>query len=790
MHSEAIDTTNATPANAAALIERKPLLDALTFLARHIVERGNTIPILSCVLICATDAGVRLAGTDLDIFAETTIPAAWDVPGSFAADSAALLAAVKACDGDTINLAVDGGKLKVWGSGVAVSVTILPACDFPAAKAIEKPARLVFDAATLAADVLRVRGSVSTEETRYYLNGAYFHAPVMAADAPPVLRMVSTDGHRLSVVERPLGAIEGDALPAHIVPRKLLAAMSALFGKKPAGDVALTFDGAACRMIVDCGDWSLRSKTIDGTFPEYGRVIPSQNMKQATFNADALAATAKAMRKAVPAKQTRAVVVSLSSAGASLCMIGPDGSVAAPLAASWIDTAAKGESEVQPSLDIGFNVAYLADLAAAFPAGDLVAHLADAATPVLWTSPAAPEFRMVLMPMRVDDAPASSVKRQPAAPVVERVKSAVDVFSEAYRAAFEARDGAAMKAALGVYTQSADFIRQNEMATFAGRAHSQLAMICARIRSDALRAVDMASFQAKREGLRLRRAVRRDTAICRSREGYRRGSFARLGENMRRADETRAQIAAIEGYLADDARDVLPVMLTDGKRSFVLASDLANVAATGIALRKASGEYARSRRRCAVMRSEIARIIQPREPKAKAAAAPAADSSEIAALRDMVAAMAARIDALETTERVAAVAVEPHAGDDDGRDAYIATLLAERDALRAERDAAIGERDEARQALTVADRAAADVNAERERASNEAARLGEARLRTARRMVALRTAARAGSATTAALDAATAELERLRPVAAAIAAMAGAVAAPAASNVTPLRVAA
>ncbi len=677
-----IDTaiTAAAAVAPAALVERAPLVAALSFLSGNIVERRNTIPILSNVLIVASEAGARLTGTDLDIQASTDVPAVWDAPASFTVDVVALLAAVKACEGDTVRLQLDAGGVTVSGDGMASRLATLPADDFPAIAPIgDNPVGFVLDAATLSHDWTRVQACQSTEETRYYLNGILMHAPARAEDRRALV-FAATDGHRLGVVERecPAGAAN---LPDSIIPRKAVKALLKAVGKKAAGEVALQVNGA--RIDLQAGGWSLASKLIDGTFPDYTRVIPHANDKLATFDGAALAKAAGNMCK-VGKEKTPAIRLTIDAAtGATLQRSDVEGGRSAVgVAAAWKDNAKRDPST---GLAIGFNGKYLCELLGGFPAGDVVLHLADASAPTLMTCAAAPELRYVLMPMRVDGS-TPAAKAKPAA--CEPIVSASEIAERAYVEAFKARDGAGMRAAVDAYRES-DMLAHTRDGQ-PERVHSQLAMHFARVRSNVLRADKPDTFQAKREGARLRLASKRDSAAYRVRYTSR-GSFRQLGQAERDKAAALATLTGIDGYRADDARDVLPVMLQDGRKVFVTAAGLADTARYYVDVTKADGTPTRSRRSSnSVSRHAIARIIQPAAKRTRDEA-PAADTTELQAT---VAALVERMAGLESTvaaqaaelQARTAVATEPAAvqavDGTDARDAYIAALLAERDELR------------------------------------------------------------------------------------------------------------
>lgn len=799
--------------NATAIIDRKPLIAALTALATAggVIERRNTIPIVSAVLVEMTDEGARFTGSDLDIYASTIVPAACDGRASFAvSDPRAFLAAVKGCTSSTVTVEHSGDVLTVSGDGMAMRLDTLPAGDFPAPTSINvaDAAGFTLPALQCSHDLRRTLHTVSTEETRYYLNGVFMHAPIDAQGKPFALKMAATDGHRLCVVERPAPAFTGRGLGDTIMPRKLVALIIKAIGKAPAGDVAFTVDSK--RADVVAGGWLFRSKLIDGTFPDYSRVVPTGNVNRATFDAPALATITAKLAKAGAVEKVTACKVTLSTDGGALQV----GAAAAPIAATWNDNRKADEGQGDAFV-IGANVDYLAGIAALFGDGDVTVELADAACPMRFVSAAAPEFTAVLMPLRVDGGTmAARSTTTDRAARIETVRSAGDVFRDAYAAAFEASDGDAIKVALAAYRASDEFKRNAE--AWGARAHDQLAMICAQIRCRSILAAEGGNGRHVKARAGLYRTIKRDRcAMDLSAKYHARGSFKRIGERMAAAADVRARfdadLARIGYDAATDGRDVVPVILRDsGKRAFVLASELTDATTACVYYVKADGTHGRKAR--GGTRYQIERVVAARPVKAVSAPVAAAETAPIAdvtALEATVAAQAAmiatlveRMAGLETAlaampaqvETVAAVGAETAQDDTDGRDAYIRTLLAERDAAREDAQAAIARANDFDRIATTqtaradkAEDAVADLRRRNDVLFYGQIAIHDRRRRTAERLIATRAAARTARreaiGMTTAHRIAAAEIARLQPIADAIAAMS----APAPVTGAPLR---
>jgi DNA polymerase-3 subunit beta len=185
-----------------ATIERATLLKGLSHV-QSVVERRNTIPILSNVLLEATAEGqLRLMATDLDLQINESILAAVDQAGSTTVSAHTLFdIARKLPDGSQVQLTAAEGRMTIVAGRARFSLGTLPRDDFPVIAEGELPTQFELPAETLKQIIDKTRFAISTEETRYYLNGIFLH---VAEDGPePVLKAAATDGHRLARVTLP-----------------------------------------------------------------------------------------------------------------------------------------------------------------------------------------------------------------------------------------------------------------------------------------------------------------------------------------------------------------------------------------------------------------------------------------------------------------------------------------------------------------------------------------------------------------------------------------------------------
>ncbi len=253
-----------------ATIERATLLKSLGHV-QSVVERRNTIPILSNVLIDATvDGGIRLMATDLDLQIVEIIDAKVETPGTTTVSAHTLFEiARKLPEGAEVSLNAADGKMAVRASRSNFNLPTLPRDDFPVIAEGELPTKFELPAATLRQIIDKTRFAISTEETRYYLNGIFLHVQ------DDVLKAAATDGHRLArvTVARPDGA---EGMPDIIVPRKCVGELRKLLDEVE-GSVEVSLSATKIRFVL--GHAVLTSKLIDGTFPDYSRVIPTGNDK-------------------------------------------------------------------------------------------------------------------------------------------------------------------------------------------------------------------------------------------------------------------------------------------------------------------------------------------------------------------------------------------------------------------------------------------------------------------------------------------------------------------------------
>ncbi len=368
-------------------VERAALLKSLSHVHR-VVERRNTIPILANVLIRADRTKLAFKATDLDLEVTEAIAAEAGAGGATTVPAHMFYEIVrKLPEGSQVVIEATGDRavLAIRAGRSRFTLQTLPDSDFPDLAAGEMTHSFKLPAADLKRLIDKTQFAISTEETRYYLNGIYLHAAGTAK--APKLRGVATDGHRLAQFELPLPA-GASGMPGIIVPRKTVGEVQRLIEDNES-EVAVELSQGKIRFTL--GETVLTSKLIDGTFPDYVRVIPAGNDKELVVDKKEFEQAVDRV-STVSSERGRAVKLSLSNGKLMLSVTNPDSG------------SATEEIEVEYSadaLDIGFNSRYLLDIAAQLDGEAAVLRLADPGSPTLIQDRDTKDALYVLMPMRV-----------------------------------------------------------------------------------------------------------------------------------------------------------------------------------------------------------------------------------------------------------------------------------------------------------------------------------------------------------------------------------------------------
>lgn len=370
-------------------IERAALLRSLAHV-QNVVERRTTIPILSNVKLAAERERLGLTATDMDLSLVAHEAANVAKPGVTTVAAHTLFEIVrKLPEGSEVGIEQNGasGEVTVRAARSIFNLPTLPADEFPAIGEEQLGVRFAMAAADLGKVIDKTRFAISTEETRYYLNGIHLHAT--KAGATSMLRGVATDGHRLARVEvaLPPGA---EQIPGIIVPRKTVGEVRKLLdGVGPEGEVQVSVSATRIQFTFERA--VLVSRLIDGTFPDYERVIPTNNEKFATFPRKDFG---DAVDRVATISTEKARAVKLSFANGTVTISAVSAETGRAVDELDIDYSAD-------TLEIGFNARYILDMLQEIDGEKVRFEMASAAAPTVVRDPSDAGTLYVLMPMRV-----------------------------------------------------------------------------------------------------------------------------------------------------------------------------------------------------------------------------------------------------------------------------------------------------------------------------------------------------------------------------------------------------
>ena len=350
---------------------------------QSVTEKRNTIPILSNILLEADQNQLRLSTTDMDVSMIETAPCRVELPGATTVPAALFHEILgKLPKGLELALRLDGetGHLRLQAGRSDFSLATLPCEDFPVVATETMPIKFQINAQHFGALIDKTRFAISKEGTRYYLTGIYLHT------SDQTLTGVATDGHRLAKValEAPRGV---ESLEGIIIPAKTVAEIRKLAEGEDLIDI-----GISPTMIqVAAGPVQLISKLIDGTYPDYQKVIPTDNHTTLLIDRNALMASVDRV-SIVSADRTRLVKISMQAGTVVIQANSPEAGTASEHVEGNYDGA---------PMEIGFNARYLLDILRELRGDTVRFQLAEASKPTLINDPGDALTLYVLMPMRV-----------------------------------------------------------------------------------------------------------------------------------------------------------------------------------------------------------------------------------------------------------------------------------------------------------------------------------------------------------------------------------------------------
>jgi len=346
-----------------------------------VVERRQTMPILSNVLLVAKDGHLSVTATDLEVELVAKTEVNVEAGGEITVSGRKLLDICRALpDGSEIDISVSGEKAIVRSGRSKFSLATLPAAEFPSIEDIKAGQTIEVEQATLGRLIEKTHFSMAQQDVRYYLNG------MLLETGGKHLRAVATDGHRLALCESELdnGSLEEQQV---IVPRKGVLELQRLMS----GEGAVNIELGTNHVRIQLEGIRFTSKLIDGRFPEYDRVIPKESSNELT--ADRAALKGALQRTAILSNEKyRGIRLIIRDSGVVMQAHNPE------------QEEAEEELEVQYSgedIEIGFNVNYLLDALGAVDGDEVTLSVLDGNSSCLIRQPGRDDSKFVVMPMRL-----------------------------------------------------------------------------------------------------------------------------------------------------------------------------------------------------------------------------------------------------------------------------------------------------------------------------------------------------------------------------------------------------
>ncbi len=348
-----------------------------------VIEGKRTIPILSHLLLDAKNGTITISGTDLDVSIQTSLDGDIKHDGAVAVSGKKLYEIVRELPDALIDLRwEEGHNLEIVCAKSVFRLKGVVAEEFPSLPQIPEAAGVPMAAEILRNMIPKTLIAISLDQTRPTLTGALLQ--VTADD----LRMVATDGHRLSVAKTPIDTIQAEGIPEAIIPRKALVELGKMIKEEP-GDVRLVpLDHQVAFLLTKS---RLITRLIEGQFPNYQQVLPAPSGPGAALRREDLLG---ALRRASTIAGDRATPTIFQLKAGRLL-----------ISCTNIDLGeAKEELAMEyggPEVTVGFNARYLLDFLGVVETTEILMHIHDPLSPALFQPRKGEEFNCVIMPMRI-----------------------------------------------------------------------------------------------------------------------------------------------------------------------------------------------------------------------------------------------------------------------------------------------------------------------------------------------------------------------------------------------------
>ena len=367
-------------------IERNNIFRSLSHV-HSIVEKKNTIPVLSNILLEAKDNTLTLSATDMDLSVTESLNCNVIEAGSLTVSAHTLYDIIrKIPDGNEIEFISNDGKIFSIRSGKSrFSLSSLPKEDFPIIEVDDLKSELTIESSALLKLIEKTRFAISSEETRYFLNGIYLHKKRDTSDE--IFTMVATDGHRLAKIDFNSSGNAKD-MPGVIIPRKTIYELCKLLNDF-SGTVKINIDPNKIIFFVDKS--ILISKLIDGSFPDYQRVIPENNTNNLIVDRNSFCMAVDRV-STITNERSPAIKFKLLKNIMNMSAIDSENGQAT----EDIITEYEGED-----MEIGFNSKYILEMISNLDDEKVMLSFKDSSSPLIASEKSSPDLIYVLMPMRV-----------------------------------------------------------------------------------------------------------------------------------------------------------------------------------------------------------------------------------------------------------------------------------------------------------------------------------------------------------------------------------------------------
>jgi DNA polymerase-3 subunit beta len=369
-------------------IQKQPLLDGLQ-MVQGIVEKKSSMPILSNVLLETIEEGIHIVATDLQIGLRLTCPARIKQPGGITVLARKFFEIIRELpDGDIYIRLNENNRLFISCKDIQYQLVGLPILDFPALPETEQNQLISLEGGLIKEMIQKTIFSISIEDTRYNLSGVYFEP--LELDGHKILRMVATDGHRLSLLDKEIGEFNEEVFPKGVLlPRKAVSELLKILDKP--GPIQFGFKENNGLIIKDQMLFIMR--LLDRKFPDYNLVLPKKKDKIITIPKNDFLDSMRRMA-VLSTDKYKGVKIILSKGKMDIQSINPEiGEAKESLSLEYQDE----------KVDIGFNPRYFIDALQVMNSDRVIMELNDGVSPAILKGEQDPGYLALIMPMKIFD---------------------------------------------------------------------------------------------------------------------------------------------------------------------------------------------------------------------------------------------------------------------------------------------------------------------------------------------------------------------------------------------------